>query len=72
MDELIAWGIAGILMLLIAAILGVYGVISLIVTAAQAFASGQNDFVLMIVAAVLLLFFAYTGFGLWLRRTNRI
>ena len=72
MDDLVVTGIVGILVLLIAGVLVIYGALSLIVTAAQAFASGQYEFVLFIIGAVLLFVLVYIASGLWLRRTDRI
>jgi len=72
MDELIAAGIAGLLVLFIAGVLVIYGIASLVIATAGAFAAGEYGSVLFIIAAVLLLLFAYMASGLWLRRTDRI
>jgi hypothetical protein len=72
MDDLIAYGTAGIVLLVIAAALILYGAFVLVMTAGQAIASGDFDFFLALIAAVAVVFFGYTATGLWLQKTNRI
>ena len=72
MDDLIVSGTIGILVLLIAGVLVIYGVASLAIAAAQAVSSGEYGFVLGAGVIILLALMVYGGFGLWLRKTDRI
>ena len=72
MDDLIVSGTIGILALFIAGVLVVYGVASLVIAAAQAVSSGEYGFVLGAGVIIVLALLVYCGFGLWLRKTDRI
>ena len=72
MDDLIAYGTAGILFLFVASVLVLYGFVVLVITAGRALASGDFPFLTLIIAVIVVAFSCYTATGIWLQRTNRI
>lgn len=72
MDDLIAYGTAGIFLLFVIAAMILYGVFVLIMTAGHAVVSGDFDFIFGLVAAAILAFSLYAGTGLWLQKAGWI
>jgi hypothetical protein len=72
MDDLIAFGTAGIFLLFVAAALILYEAFILIVTVGQALASGDYNLIFTLVVAAVIAISLYTGTGLWLQRSGWI
>ena len=71
MDDLIAFGAAVIVCLIVAAALALYVTSIIIVLAAEAITAGNFPFLMGVVVTIVLTFSGYTATGLWLQRDRK-
>jgi len=72
MDDLIANGIAIIIILVAAGAILIAGIVYVLLLELHALATGDSRFILISLGLLLLVCIVYAGAGLWLHRTGRI
>ena len=72
MDDLIANGIAIIIILVAAGAILIAGIVYVLLLELHALATGDSRFILISLGLLLLVCAVYAGAGLWLHRTGRI